>query len=110
MRKILFAVLMLAAYCGSVYANSRIDVKANLITFSVQSVIDFSAKDNKFKISHKDILFLQKNVGYGTPDSYKKMPKKDQWMSHRNENTLKALDGLVQKISTCIQATPNTNW
>ncbi len=96
---------------GIIFANSRIDVKANLISYSVQTMIDFAAKDGKFKITHKDIVYLQKDVGYGTPDTYKKLPVKDKWGSSLNKNTLKALDEVTQQLAVCVQTiSNNSNW
>lgn len=95
---------------GTIYANNRIDLKADFVEFSIQTYINFLAKDNKFKIWHNNIVYLQKDVGYGTPDSYKKLPRKAHWGSSLQADAISAISAVTQKIVTCVQSTPNDNW
>lgn len=98
------------AESGVIYANNRIEVKANLINYSVQTSVNFFVKDNKFKIGHKEIVYLQKDVGYGTPDSYKKLPKKGAWGSSLTPKALSALTEVTQNIASCVQSSSDENW
>lgn len=94
-----------------ILANNRIDVKASLVTYSVQTTLELAAKDGKFRLAHNDILHLQKNVGYGTPDSYKKLPAKDKWGSSLSKNVIAALDEITERVAACIQVESNdSNW
>ncbi len=95
---------------GVIYANNRLDFKANLLAHSLQSVIDFAAKDGKFKIVHRDIAYLQKDSGFGTPDGYKPLRAKDTWGSNLTANSMKALDELTEKIADCVRAAPDNSW
>lgn len=95
---------------GMILANSRLNVKANYIDYSIQSSINFFAKNNKFKITHKDISYLQKSVGYGTPDEYKKLPRKGPWGSSLTPNALSELKALTDNIASCIQTPIDERW
>lgn len=95
---------------GIIVAYSRLNIKADFIGYSVQSSIYVAVKDLKFKITHKDIAYLQKNVGYGTPDEYKKLPKKGRWGSSLVPKALDGLNSLTEKIAACIQSQTDEEW
>ncbi len=95
---------------GIIFANSRINIKADMIQYSVQSTINLYAKDNKFKIAHTEIMYLQKDVGYGSPDEYKKLPKKGHWGSSLVETAVNGLNSLTKEIVSCIKSPVSTDW
>lgn len=94
---------------GVIYINNRIDYKADFLMHNVQTEMTLAMKDNKFKIGNKEIKYLQKDAGYGTPPEYKPLPAK-RFGSSLPDDTVKAINQVTEKLAACLTTIPNDKW
>jgi len=87
---------------GEIIANSRHKYTRNILKMNVQSTITFNARENRFKIKHTNIKYLQQSTGTMHNDGYNQIYKSwgTGWKRADEE-----LQKVSKKIAECVIAT-----
>lgn len=86
---------------GRIIANNTVDFKSMWLNYNTKTRMTFLAKDGRFKISHTDIKFVQKDTGFSKNTGYK-APKKRGFP--KEKVFLKVLGEVTDKVASCVQS------
>lgn len=93
---------------GTITANSNVDYSKMLIPHNVKSTLTFLVKEDRFKIRHSNIEYVQKETGSIRNSGYSRVGK---WWGSGWKDAEKALAGVSDKVAKCVQGeTKKEDW
>lgn len=88
---------------GVITANNRVDYKSKMLAHNVKSTLTFMAKDERFRIRHSNIEYLQKSTGSVRNTGYSRVGK---WFGSGWKDAEAALVAITAKVAQCVRADP----